>query len=420
MSRKLLRVGLLMTVVSVMGGAMGYVFQILMGRMLSPQDFALYAAIMSVAVVMTSPISAVFTVVSRNITQAFVVDSGSFVRKTYHRFVTINLVGVVILVAIALVFGNEIGVYIKNSSSLQIALLAGVIGATSMGMLNNAYLQGGQKYSWLAGSGLSTVALKILLAVTFVWIGFGVDGALVGVVASTLIANIVVMTMLKKNAPQSSCQDSDNAYKTVFDLRRLVPVLVANVSMSIMMQLDVLLVNNFFSSVDAGKYAAAATLGKAILYLPGGLVLALFPMVAEAQAKASQVANYIITASGMTVAMCMAGVLFYWLAGENLILMFFGEQYSGTEEILKYYSLAMLPMALLIVTEYFLMALGKVVYAWLSFIFAPLQVALIYIYHENLFVVISIVGFSGLALLVCGYLFLFRLIRVNLRQEVTV
>ena len=264
------------------------------------------------------------------------------------------------------------------------------------------------------------MALKILLVVSLVWIGCGVDGALVGVVASTLTANFVVMTLLIKSAPQSGFQGSESACKTVFDLRRLVPVLVANVSMSIMMQLDVLLVNNFFSSLDAAKYAAAAILGKAILYLPGGLVLALFPMVAEAQAKASQVANYIITASLMTVAMCVTGVLFFWLAGEDLTLLFFGERYSGTEEILKYYSLAMLPMALLIVTEYFLMALGKVVYAWLSLRFAPIQVALIYFHHESLLDVVAIVGFSGLLLLVCGYLILFRLIKSNLRQEVVV
>ena len=409
-----------MTVVSVAGGVMGYFFQILMGRMLSHQDFALFSAIMSVAVVVTSPISAVYNVVSRNITQAFVMDSGNFIRITYNRFITINLIATVILVGVALLFATEIGFHIKNSSGLQIALLAGVIGATSMGMLNNAYLQGGQKYYLLAGSGLSTVALKILLVVSLVWIGCGVDGALVGVVASTLTANFVVMTLLIKSAPQSGFQGSESACKTVFDLRRLVPVLVANVSMSIMMQLDVLLVNNFFSSLDAAKYAAAAILGKAILYLPGGLVLALFPMVAEAQAKASQVANYIITASLMTVAMCVTGVLFFWLAGEDLTLLFFGERYSGTEEILKYYSLAMLPMALLIVTEYFLMALGKVVYAWLSLIFAPIQVALIYFHHESLLDVVAIVGFSGLLLLVCGYLILFRLIKSNLRQEVVV
>jgi O-antigen/teichoic acid export membrane protein len=187
-----------------------------------------------------------------------------------------------------------------------------------------------------------------------------------------------------------------------------------------MTQLDVLLVNNFFSPEEAGKYAAAATLGKAVLYLPGGIVMALFPMVTEAQAKAAKVSNYILTASGMTFAMCMVVVIFYWFAGQEVIRLFFGEKYAGAEEILKYYSLAMLPMALLIVAEYFLMALGKAVYAWLSFIFAPAQILLIYFYHDNLLSVLTIVGVSGLLLLICGYLFLFKLIRSNSGQKVLI
>lgn len=419
MSRRLLRIGLLMTIVNVMGGAMGYVFQILMGRMLSPQEFALFAAIVSVATVMNSPINAVFTVISRNITQALVADSAQFVRATYNRLGSVCLGIALILLVVALMFGNDIGAYIKNSSGLQIALLAGIVSVTFMGQLNNAYLQGGQRYTWIAGSGLSTVALKILFSTGLVAIGFGVDGALVGVVCSTLLANIVIMGMIRRANPESTQGDAARVNGSIYDLSRLLPVLVANVSMAVMTQLDVLLVNNFFSPTEAGKYAAAATLGKAVLYLPGGIVMALFPMVAEAQAKAARVSNYILTASGMTFAMCMVGVLFYWLAGQEVIRLFFGEKYAGTEDILRYYSIAMLPMALLIVAEYFLMALGKVVYAWLSFIFAPVQILLIYFYHDNLLSVVTIVGMSGFMLLVCGYLFLFKLIRINSEQKVS-
>ncbi len=420
MSRKLLQIGLLMTIVNVMGGGMGYLFQILMGRMLSPQEFALFSAIMSVATVMNSPINAVFTVISRNITQALVVDSAKFVRETYNKLGSVCLGVAVILLVFALLFGNDIGVYIKNSNGLQIALLAGIVSVTFMGQLNNAYLQGGQRYIWIAGSGLSTITLKILFSVGLVVLGFGVDGALVGVVCSTLLANIVIMGMIRRANPEPTQENTRGVKGSIFDLSTLLPVLVANVSIAVMTQLDVLLVNNFFSPEEAGKYAAAATLGKAVLYLPGGIVMALFPMVTEAQAKAAKVSNYILTASGMTFAMCMVVVIFYWFAGQEVIRLFFGEKYAGAEEILKYYSLAMLPMALLIVAEYFLMALGKAVYAWLSFIFAPAQILLIYFYHDNLLSVLTIVGVSGLLLLICGYLFLFKLIRSNSGQKVLI
>jgi len=413
MSRKLIRVGLLMTIASVLSGALGYVFQVLMGRMLSPQDFALFAAIMSAATVMTSPISAVFTVVSRNITQALVVDLGWCANATYKQFGVICLGGAIILMLIAMLLGSEIGSLIKNSSNLQALLLAAVVSTTSMGMMNNAYLQGGQKYSWLAVSGFSTVILKIFLSVALVWIGFGVDGALVGTFGSTLIVNVLVMFLIRSSCSERNRNNSNKIEKSIFKFDRLPPVLIANVAIAVMTQLDVLLVNNFFNSEEAGKYAAAATLGKAILYLPGGVVVALFPMVAEAQAKGTKVVNYMLSASGLTLAMCLIGVLFYWLAGHELILCLFGENYAGTEEILKYYSLAMLPMALLIVAEYFLMALGKVVYAWLSFIFAPLQIMLIYYIHESIFDVIAIFGICGLLLLMCGYLFFFKTVGVK-------
>lgn len=410
MSRKLIRVGLLMTTASVLNGALGYVFQVLMGRMLSPQDFALFAAIMSVAVVMTSPISAVFTVVSRNITQMFVADLGGFIKETYKKFREFCLGGSIILVIVAVLFGHEIGSLIKNADSIQVVLLTTVVGATSMGMLNNAYLQGGQKYAWLACSGFATVVLKILLSAMLVWIGFGVNGALTGAIGSTLIINIFVMLLIQSSYSNEMLTDSVKVTKKIYNFNRLPPVLMANISITVMTQLDVLLVNNFFYSEEAGKYAAAATLGKAILYLPGGVVLALFPMVAEAQAKGAKVLNYMLSATGMTIGMCAVGILFYWVAGKNVIEILFGERYAGTEVILKYYSLAMLPMALLIVAEYFLIALGKVVYAWLSLIFAPLQIILIYLIHRTVFDVIAIVGLCSLCLLLSGYFFLFRAI----------
>ena len=89
----------------------------------------------------------------------------------------------------------------------------------------------------------------------------------------------------------------------------------------------------------------------------------------------------------------------------------YGEKYSGVGEILKYYGLIMLPMALLVVAEYFLMALGKVVYAWLSLFFAPIQIILIYFYHDDVYEVMWIVGTCGLLLLLSGYFFLVKLLR---------
>jgi hypothetical protein len=59
-------------------------------------------------------------------------------------------------------------------------------------------------------------------------------------------------------------------------------------------------------------------------------------------------------------------------------------------------------MALVMVAEHFLIAQGRVVFAWLFVLIAPLQVAAIHAWHPNLQAVIGIMGLCGTVLAVAG------------------
>ena len=402
--------GLLLTAANVTSGGLGYVFQVLMGRMLEPGEFALFSAIVSLSVVLTSPVSAIFTVLSRNITRALANNDEKFIYKSYGNIRKVCFVSALILGVVLMLLHGQVSVFVKNSDEIQVLLLVGLVTASALGMMNNSYLQATQNFSWLAGIGISTVVLKIFVATILVFVGLGVNGALGGALISAAMAYWIVSNHFA-NKYKCLSVESQVIPSVVFDFNRLMPVLIANIAMAVMMQLDVVLVNNYFESEVSGMYAAAATLGKAVLYLPGGLVLALFPMVAEAQAKNNKFSNYVLTASFVTFVVCSIAVAVYWLFGDWITNALYGDKYGGISTVLKYYSLAMLPMALLIVAEYFLMAIGKVVYAWLSLLFAPLQIGLIVIYHQSLFDVLMIVGMCGLLLLLSGYLFMFKLLR---------
>ena len=64
---RLLRAGLWMSLAGVVGGALGYVFQVLMGRLLSPADFALFSAVMALGMFAASPLSALTMLVARQV-----------------------------------------------------------------------------------------------------------------------------------------------------------------------------------------------------------------------------------------------------------------------------------------------------------------------------------------------------------------
>jgi O-antigen/teichoic acid export membrane protein len=62
----------------------------------------------------------------------------------------------------------------------------------------------------------------------------------------------------------------------------LMNALLAVFAFTPLTQADMVLVNRYFPAQDAaGIYASAAVLGKAVMYIPGAIILALFPMVSE-------------------------------------------------------------------------------------------------------------------------------------------
>jgi O-antigen/teichoic acid export membrane protein len=159
-------------------------------------------------------------------------------------------------------------------------------------------------------------------------------------------------------------------------------------------------VNHFFPAQDAGLYAAAAVLGKAVLYLPGGIALALFPMVVEQHARRQETRSLFLQALLLVGLVCTAGATFYLVAGRWLVQLLYGAQYAEAGELLRYYGFAILPMTLVMVAEYFLIAKGRILFAYIFVIIAPLQTIAVYLWHDSLVVVIGIMGGFG-ALLAC-------------------
>jgi O-antigen/teichoic acid export membrane protein len=185
-------------------------------------------------------------------------------------------------------------------------------------------------------------------------------------------------------------------------------VLIASVAFTAMTQLDMVLVNHYFDADQAGQYAAASVLGKAVLYLPGGLVIALYPMVAGRHA-ARQGSSHLLAQSALAALMvCGAAALLYWLLGPWLVGLLYGAAYAPAGDLLALYGWAVLPMALVMVAEHFLIAQGRVLFAWLFLAIAPLQLLAIHLWHPNLPSVILVVGGGGAVMALVGYGMLLR------------
>jgi len=126
-------------------------------------------------------------------------------------------------------------------------------------------------------------------------------------------------------------------------------------------------------------------------------------MVAENHAKGASSSNLMFQAVSVTFLLSLIGALFYYFFADYIILILYGVDYIDASIILKYFGFAILPMSLIMVAEYFLIAMGRVLFAYLFILFAPLQVIAIYFYHDTLLSVVKVLFFSGAILVLVGY-----------------
>ena len=402
---KLARASAWMFVGSIAGGLLGYVFQVLMGRMLSTQEYGLFTAMMALCFVLSTPLVTLMMVVSRKISEYRArQDSGSITHFYYSINIHTAVAGTLIL-GLYLFLAPQIELYLKAPSIIPVYLLGALLFLSFLPIINNAFLQGLQRFIWLSASNSFSILFKIIFSAMLVWLGYGVAGALGGTILAAIAGWLITYCALHRSLGEGRGLPFQTEHLSI---KPALPVLAANAAFATMTQLDIVLVNHYFPAHEAGLYAAASILGKAVMYLPGGIATALFPMVAENHARSQGSAHLLLQAVGLTALLSGAGAVFYFLFGEEIVALLYGEHYRGAGAVLKFYGFVILPMALVLVAEHFLIAKGRVLFAYLFLFIAPLQFIAVHFFHDSLQMVLAVVGVSGLILTLLGYGLLWR------------
>lgn len=397
---EMLRAGFLLTALNVATGVLGYVFQIVMGSALARADYAAFNAILAIGMVACSPMAALETVAARHVAHVAAITGMRNVRMIYRTWTLWLWVACGAAAAVAAVVGPQLQAWLRVPDLASVWLLAGIALASTLSILTGAVLRGLQAFGWLGGLGFAGVVAKIGVSVVLVVpLCQGLHGALGGVLLSILLVLAASLWAISQGWGDAIPGAGE---ATAFPLRLIAPVVVSAVGLTMMTQIDLVFVNRSFEAAEAAQYAAASVLGKAVLYLPGGLVTAILPIVAARHARSQESTGHAAQAIGATALLCGAAALFYVVAGPSLVRMLYGDKYGDAGSLLAVYGMAMVPIALAMVIQGFLIATGRTLFCWAVAALAALEFLVIRGWHPSLYAVIGTVAAFNTTLAIVG------------------
>ncbi|MBW7957649.1 MAG: hypothetical protein H3C68_07120 [Deltaproteobacteria bacterium] len=257
-----LKSGTVLFFATLSGGVFNFFFQVFMGRTLSVEDFGSMNALFSVILITGIPAAAMVTALSKKISSLNAGGRRAEAGRLYRvSFIRMAVYGGVVLCVSALLKRPITRAFGLGSEWVPVIAGAGLLFAFILAA-NLGVLQGLRRYRYF-GAGIGLLSpLKLLFGGALAAAGFGIAGAVAGL--SCAILAVFVLTTMPLLRLLSSGNDARKPaarapWSGFHDL-------VYAAAFAFMTNIDLIMVKLYFPAREAGLYAAASVLGKAILY----------------------------------------------------------------------------------------------------------------------------------------------------------
>ncbi|MFH1905673.1 MAG: oligosaccharide flippase family protein [bacterium] len=384
----------LLFVAAMAGNFFQYLFQFFMGRNLSVADFGAMNALFSFGVIISIGTGTISLVITKYIAgfkgkNEFGKIKG-IILKSFKYIVPAGIIVSILIFAARF----QIMDYYKLEHVSPIIIVSFSFSISCILSLFLAVATGMQRFNYIALSQILGPFSRIGSGALLVWLGFGLNGAILASVVASVTVILILGKVIKDIIKVKI--ESVKKYKKEM-LLFCLPVAMSISFYAVLTMIDMTLVKHYFSADIAGQYAAISVLGKSILYLPGAIVVVMFPMVAEAHTINKNTLPILKKVLLFALLVCSIGIFIFFLFPDFLLRLISRGRYTGNVNLLWIFGLAMLPYALIGIINGFHIARHKISFVIALVIMTIVQVGLICMFHKSLEQVIYV-------LLICGTL----------------
>jgi O-antigen/teichoic acid export membrane protein len=386
---KFLASSLVLFVSSLAVGAINYLYQFLMARMLS---VAVYGELQSLLAILA--ITAIPTAVLSTVLVKYTADfrAKNQFNQIYSLFLLFTKKTFLMALALFIVFVFFSG-YVARFLNLDFIWPLIILGLTFLfgfsSAVNIGVLRGLQKFKELSVISFISALLKVIFSVVLVKVGLAINGAVGAITLAALVSYFLYFYPLKflfKLEAEKVQVKEILHYSWPVGFSLLFTALLCNI--------DIILVKHFFSAQTAGEFGALAMLGNIIYFMTGSLTAVMFPMAADAHSALGQPVKIFKKALYLTSIMGLFIVGIYFLLPDLIIKILIGSKFLIISQYLGFFALAMFLYSLVVMFVNYFLSVGKVQGSYLVALGVLLQITLMLFFHDNLWQIIWIMNGS--------------------------
>ena len=373
-------------------GALNYIFQIILGRTLSPEQYGGFNSLLATSALITTPFTILHLVFSR-----FIAGMADNKLQKIKALLTICLKTILAIVfgiaLIGLLSAQWLQNFLHTETSLPIIL---ILLATCFAAFQNVVIaacEGMQRFLTLGIiSGGGSLA-RLLFAILFVVVlGWGIEGGLLAVTFAVFSGLVFGVWQLRDVFKSQVVILPSNSWLEM--ARFSIPSFLMITMVAIMCNIDIILVRHYCPQEQAGYYATATILGRIAFFLPSSLLMVLFPSVAKATTSGAKDHQYLLVSLGLTTILSVIVFLVFFLAGQSIIQVVYGNQYFSAAPMLTIVTAAMGLLAVSHVIFSYNMARSEFSFLWPLIGGVLLMLSLVFLYHDSAKTIAWILLFS--------------------------
>lgn len=379
-----------------------YVYQVVVVRLMGPERYSEFAALLSLLFLLSVPATVLQTVLTKYFSIFKAREEIGEARSLFTQTLKFIGIGSILCIPIYLLVIPLLQNLLHIYSFESFIYLYLIVATTFLVTATSGALNGYQKFfeSSAALSLLTFVRLSTGFVFAPISISLTIFGNVIANIVSIFLYGFSVRFLYTKSPKLITVKKSEI-------IKFAIPTLLSTLGMTAFFNMDVVLVKHFFDVSQAGIYASLTIFGKIIFFAATPIMIVIFPMIVERKEQKESFQSLFIMGFIGVLLLSFGIVFVYAFASTFITRLLFGDKFLTAAPYLTTYGIF---MAFVTIVNYLMtvcLAVNKTKAGIIVFSGAVVQTCVMLLFHSSLSQLIASISLVSGAL-VCILLLYYR------------